>query len=112
MGEDSFHEVFGLGAGDEDGGSDIEKETVELLLAGDVLHGFMLRPAGDLRSIDGVLFGDEFAVWISKEGGSGNLECVEEQEFGVAGGGRAQVLVVSELCSRGGEGFSESHGSK
>ena len=45
--EDGFDEVLGLGARDEDGGSDLKSETVELLLAGDVLDGFVLEAAGD-----------------------------------------------------------------
>ena len=35
--------MLGLGAGDEDGGGDVEGEAVELLLAGDVLDGFVAR---------------------------------------------------------------------
>ena len=41
FGEDGFDEVFGFGAGNEDGGGDVEREAVELLLAGDVLDGFV-----------------------------------------------------------------------
>jgi hypothetical protein len=39
--EDGFDEVLGLGAGDEDGRSDAEGETVELLGASDVLDGLV-----------------------------------------------------------------------
>ncbi len=45
--EDRFDEVFGLGAGDEDGGCYAEREAVELLLAGDVLEGLAGEAALD-----------------------------------------------------------------
>ncbi len=51
--EDGFDEVLGLGAGDEDGGGDVEGEAVELLLAGDVLDGFVVQAAGDASFVDG-----------------------------------------------------------
>ena len=41
FGEDGFDEVFGFGAGDEDGRCDVEREAVELLFAGDVLDGLV-----------------------------------------------------------------------
>ncbi len=53
--EDGFDEVFGFGARDEDGGRDFQGEAVELLLAGDVLDGFVAQTAGDVFFVEGVL---------------------------------------------------------
>ena len=50
--EDGFYEEFGLGAGDEDGGGDVEGEAVELLGAGDVLDGFDGEAAGDALLVE------------------------------------------------------------
>ena len=55
FGEDGFDEVFGFGAGDEDGGGDVEGEAVEFLLAGDVLDGLVGEAAGDEGFVGGAL---------------------------------------------------------
>jgi hypothetical protein len=41
FGKDGFDEKFGFGAGNEDRGRDMEGETVELLLAGNILDGLI-----------------------------------------------------------------------
>ena len=55
--QDGFDEVLGFGARDEDGGGDFQCETVELLLAGDVLDGFVAQAAGDVVFVEGALVG-------------------------------------------------------
>ena len=57
LGEDGFDEEFGFGAGDEDGGGDVEGQAVEFLLAGDVLDGFVGEAAGDEAFEGGSLLG-------------------------------------------------------
>jgi hypothetical protein len=47
VGEDGLDEVFGFGARDENGRGDLEGEAEELLLAGNVLDGFVAKAAGD-----------------------------------------------------------------
>src|SRR3981189_598914 len=101
--EDGFDEVFGFGARDEDGGSDFECEAVELLLPGDVLDGFVAQTAGDAVFVCSALVGAECAAGVGNEGGAGDLQGVKEEEFGVAGGGVAEVLVGVELCGGNGE---------
>ena len=56
-GEDGFDEMLGLGARDKDGGSDVEGEAVELLLAGDVLDGLVSKAAVDALFVEVELFG-------------------------------------------------------
>ena len=64
--QDGFDEVLGLGARDEDGRGDVEGEAVELLLAGDVLDGFVVQAAGDVVFVAALLAGGEFAVWVGE----------------------------------------------
>jgi hypothetical protein len=111
-GEDGFDEVLGLGAWDQDGGSDVEEEAVELLLAGDVLDGLVLQAASDAGLITGLLLCGELACGVGEEGGAGNLQGVEKQELGVARGGCAEMLVVGELTGGGGDGLTEGHGGE
>jgi hypothetical protein len=63
--------VLGFGAGDEDGWGDVEEQAVELLLAGDVLDGFVDEAAGDERFVGGGLLGGEGAVGVGVVGGAG-----------------------------------------
>ena len=84
--EDGFDEMFGFGAGDEDGGRDAEGETEELLRAGDVLQRLLRGAAGDegaegleLGWVDGV-------VCVGEEPGAVAVERVGEEGFGVATG--------------------------
>ena len=69
--EDGFDEEFTFGAGDEDGGGDVEAEAVEFLLSGDVLDGFVGKAAGDEDLVGGGLFGGEEAVGVGVVGGAG-----------------------------------------
>jgi hypothetical protein len=76
--EDSFDEELGFGAGDEDGGGDVEGQAVELLLAGDVLDGLVGEAAGDEGLVGGGLVGGERAVGVGVVGGAGEGGDVEE----------------------------------
>ena len=109
VGEDGFDEVLGLGARDEDGGSDAEVEAVELLVAGDVLDGLVEEAASYGRFVGGLLRGGELAGGVREEGGSRDLESVEEKEFGVATGLVTEMRVGIELMRGECEGFAESH---
>ncbi len=102
--------MFGFGARDEDGGSDFQYETVELLLAGDVLDGFVAQAARDAVFVGGALAGGEFVIGVGDEGDARDLQGVEEEEFRVACRGVAEVLVAGELCSSNGESLAKSHG--
>lgn len=109
VGEDGFDEVLGFGTGDKDGGRDAEIEAVELLVAGDVLDGLAAEAAGDGGFVGGLVGGGEFAVRMGEEGGSGDVEDVEEEELGVATGLGEEVGVAGELGGGSGEGLAESH---
>jgi len=91
FGEDGFDEELGFGAGDEDGGGDVESEAVKLLLAGDVLDGFVGEAARDEGCVGGGLLGGERAVGIGVVGGAGEIGGVEKEDEGVAGGVGAEV---------------------
>ena len=84
FGEDGFDEVFGFGARDKDGGRDAEGEAVELLLAGDVLDGFVGEAAVDGGVVGGLLTGGEEAVGVGEVVGARDSERVEEEDEGVA----------------------------
>jgi len=103
-GEDGFDEVFGFGAGDEDVWGDAEGEAVELLLAGEVLEGFVGGAAGD-ELLEGCELGwGEFGFGVGEEVGAGLVEDVGEEEFGVAAGVRR-----GQGGGGCGEGFAEGH---
>ena len=53
---------------------------------------------------------DELAVGVGEEAGARDLQGVEEEEFGVARGGGAQVRVGGELCGGNGERLAKGHG--
>ncbi len=91
FGEDGFDEVFGLGAGDEDGGGDAEGERVELLLAGDVLDRLVLEAAGDGGFISLTIQRSESAIGIRMELCAGDAERVQQQGKRVPRGIRAQI---------------------
>lgn len=110
FGEDGFDEVLGFGAGDEDGGSDAKGEAEELLLAGDVLDGFVGEAAGDGGVVGGLLLRCEDAVRVGVELGAVDAEGVEQKGEGVAGGGFAQVRQGLEPVNPLREGLGESAG--
>jgi hypothetical protein len=105
--QDGFDQVLGFWARDEDVGGDLQEEAVELLLAGDVLDGLVLQAAGDEGVVVGLVLGGEFAVGMREEGDARELQGVEEEEFGVAGGGGVEVFISGELSCCGGEGFAK-----
>ena len=107
--EDGLDEVLGLGAGDEDGGADVQRESIELLLAGDVLDGLVTQAAGDASFVVGLLAGREFAGGVSDHGDARNLQSVEEEQLGVASGGVAEARIGGELCGGSGDGLAEGH---
>jgi hypothetical protein len=89
--KDGFHEVLGLGAGDEDGGCDAEGEAKELLLAGDVLEGLVLQAAGDGGRVGGLLFWRDDAAGVGVELRARDAERVQQEGEGIARGGVAQI---------------------
>jgi len=58
--------VFGLGTRDEDRRCDAECEPVELLLAGDVLDGFVGETAEDEAIVCGLLARSEGAIGVGE----------------------------------------------
>jgi len=98
--EDGFDEEFGLGAGDEGVGGDTEHEAEELLVAGDVLEGFLGGAAGDEGAVGFVQSGREFGVGVGDEPGA-----VAEEEMGEEGLGLAAIDAGGGF----GEGFAEGH---
>lgn len=89
--QDGFDEVLGLGAGDEDGGSDVERETVKLLFAGDVLDRLVSEATRDGGLVCGGLLACEQTIRIRIEGGAGEIRGVQEEDERVLGGGEAQL---------------------
>ncbi len=98
--EHGFHEVLGFGARDEDGGCDPEVETVELLVAEDVLQRLVRGAAGDEVFEGGLLGGGEFGFRVRGKVDAVALEDVGEQEFRVA---------FVDVCGGLGGGFVERH---
>lgn len=94
--EDGFDEELGFGAGDEDGGGDLEGDAVEVLGAGDVLDGFEGEAAGEEGFVGGLVIGGEGSFGMGEEGGVGDVEGVEEEELGVACGVGLEVWVGCE----------------
>ena len=98
--ENGFNEELGFGAGDEGVGGDAEVEAVELLVAGEVLDGFLGGAAGDEGAVGAKEGGGELGVGVGDEPGAVAEEEVCEEGLGLAaidGGGGF------------GEGFAESH---
>ena len=91
FGEDGFDEVLRLGTRDEDGGSDAEGESVELLLAGDVLDWFVGQAACDGGFVRGLLFCRNLALRIGIELRARDAERVQQQRERIACRGVAQI---------------------
>jgi hypothetical protein len=108
--QDGFDEVLGLGAGDENGGRDAEREAEEFLMSGDVLDGLVAEAPGDGFEVEGELGGGEVAFRVGEERGAGKAEGVEEEQFGVACSGGAEALDGGEIFSGAREGLAEIHG--
>ena len=107
--QNGFNKQFGLGAGNEDGGADVEEKAVKLLLAGDVLNGFVVQSTADGVCVGGLLLCGELARGVGEEGDAGNLQDMEQQKFGVAAGLVADMLACGELCGGVDEGLQEGH---
>jgi hypothetical protein len=108
LGEDCFDEVLGLGAGDEDGGRDAQRQAVELLLAGDVLDGLVGQASRDCRLVCGLLFGCELTIRIDVELRAGDAERVQQQRERIAGGCLTQIGRGFKLRGGAGEDGRES----
>lgn len=108
-GQNGFHEEFSLRAGYEDCGGDVKRKTVELLCAGDVLDGLVVEAACNRGLIGDLLIGGQAAVGIGKELAARDVEDVEEQELGVAGGGIAEMRVLGEAICGGGDGLAAGY---
>jgi len=80
--ESDFEEMFGLGAGDEDVGSDFEIEAPEFLVAGEMLCGFAGGAAADQGEIVFGRRGVEESFGVGVEPGTIAAGDVEEEEFG------------------------------
>jgi hypothetical protein len=104
--------MFGFGAGNEDCGRDVEREAVELLLARDVLDGFVGEAAKDAAVVEGLLAGRQWAGGIGVDCGSGDTQGVEQQEQRVALGVGAEVGGGFELGCGSGESFAAGEGSR
>jgi hypothetical protein len=94
--------VLGLGAGDEDGGRDAQGQAEELLLAGDVLDGFIRKTTANEAVVCRLLLGRERAIRIGVELRAGDAERVQQQRKRIAGGCLTQIGRGFKL--RGGAG--------
>ena len=75
-----------FGTRDENGGGDTEGVAVELLLAGDVLDGFVGEAAEDCGFVRDLLVGRQDAGWVGVEFGARDAERVQEEQQRVARG--------------------------
>src|SRR5271170_7026805 len=98
--------MFGLGSWDENCRCDMEVEPVELLLTNDVLNGLMLQAAHDQVLIERLLAGGQLPIRVGQEGRARDLQHVQQEEFSVAAGCGAKVLVFGKLRDGGGEGLA------
>ena len=89
--DDCFDQLLGLGARDEDGGRDAEREPIELLFAGDVLDRLVGKTALNQRVVRGLLRGRELAFGVGELRCVGDSQRVAKQKRGVAGGIGAQI---------------------
>jgi hypothetical protein len=87
----------------------VKVKAVKLLLASDVLDWLVLQATFDQVLIDGLLVGGKFALWVGEEICARDLQYVEEQKFGVAGGSGANMLVSGEFGCGGGDGLAKRH---
>ena len=99
--EDGFDEELGFGAGDEGVAGDTEVETVELLVAGEVLDGLFGGAARDEGAVGLEERGGELGFGVGEEPGA-----VAEEEMGEEGLGLAAIDGGGGF----GEGVAESHG--
>jgi len=83
--------MLGFRAWDEDGGGDAQRETEELLLAGDVLDGLAGEASGDSGFVGGLLLRRDLAVRVGVVLRAGDAEGVQQEGERVAGGGVTQV---------------------
>jgi len=109
--EYAFDEVLGLGPGDENGGADAERKSVELLLAGDVLDGLVTKAAMDCLFVEIKLGGGKFVVGVGEKVCASDLKRVDEEELGVALGFVTEVLVGGQLLGCGDKRLAKSNHS-
>jgi len=98
--ENRFDQELGLGSRDKGVGSDAEHEAKELLVAGEVLDGFLGGASGNEGAVGFVESGGEFGVGVGDEPGA-----VAEEEMGEEGFGLAAIDGEGGF----GEGFAEGH---
>ena len=89
--DDCLDELLGLGARDEDGGRDAQRERVELLLAGDVLDRLIGETALNQRVVRGLLRWREREFGFGELCGMGDSQRVAQQKRGIAGCTGAQI---------------------
>ena len=107
--QNSFDQLFGLGAGDEDGGGDDEIQAPEFLMAGDVLRGNAAGAFGESGFISSGFVGGQLALGVSVEKCSVTVQGEHEKEFGVHAWGRD--VIGGEPGDGGGERVLQVHGS-
>ena len=99
--KDSFNEMLCLRTGNQCGRGDIEGQAEELLLAGDVLDGFVTEPPRDGTLVERDLSRLEHAVRMRQQGSPIHPKDVQKQELRIAIGLVAKVEAGGELV--GGE---------
>ena len=80
--ESDFDKVFGLGAGNQDVGSNFERKAPEFLFAGEMLHGNARDAPVEKILIRERFFGREFGFGMGVNVGTFALSGVEEEQFG------------------------------
>jgi hypothetical protein len=103
--------VFGLRAGNEDGGRDVEGQAVEFLLAGDVLDGLVGEAALDCGFVGEFFVRSQCAVGVGVEVGAGYPCNLKQEKQRVARRVGAEIRRRVKLGSGAGEGFAKSRRS-
>ena len=107
LAENGFDEEFRFGAGNEDGRRDMERERIELLLAGNVLDGLVGEAAKDEALVVGLLVEGEDAAGVGMQRGAGDAQHVQQQQQRVAVRAVAQAGRCVELRSGSRERFAK-----
>ncbi len=103
-----LHQMFCLRTGNQDRGSDLEVQSVELLFAQNVLNGLVRSAPVDTLPEEKLLFFRELPVRVRQKLRVADTELAEQKKFGVASG-IVEVRVFCESCGSSRKSLAEIH---